>query len=84
MSRANKVELRNLFGDKLYQQITPFLVEIKEQYTGTWPESATAGKITGMFLELENSTILDILLDKDTMSSKVTDALEILGSTSSA
>jgi len=84
MSRANKVELRNLFGDKLYQQLTPFLAEIKEQYTGTWPESATAGKITGMFLELENSTILDILLDKDTMSSKVTDALEILGSTSSA
>ena len=84
MSRADKAELRNLFGDNLYQQLTPFLAEIKEQYTGTWPESATAGKIVGMFLELENSTILDILLNKDTMSSKVTDALEILGGRTSS
>jgi hypothetical protein len=82
--KADSVELRNLFGKKLYEKLTPFIADVKEQYTGTWPESATAGKIAGMFLELENSTILEILLDEVTLSRKFTEAIDILAEASSA
>ena len=82
--KADSVELRNLFGKKLYEKLTPFIADVKEQYTGTWPESATAGKIAGMFLELENSTILEILLDEVTLSRKFTEAMDILAEASSA
>jgi len=82
--KADSVELRNLFGIKLHEKLTPFISEVKEQYTGTWPESATAGKIAGMFLELENSTILEILLDEVTLSRKFTEAMDVLAEASSA
>ena len=82
--KADSVELRNLFGIKLHEKLTPFIAEVKEQYTGTWPESATAGKIAGMFLELENSTILEILLDEVTLSRKFTEAMDVLTEASSA
>ena len=82
--KADSVELRNLFGIKLHEKLTPFIADVKEQYTGTWPESATAGKIAGMFLELENSTILEILLDEVTLSRKFTEAMDVLAEASSA
>ena len=82
--KADSVQLRNLFGIKLHEKLTPFIADVKEQYTGTWPESATAGKIAGMFLELENSTILEILLDEVTLSRKFTEAMDVLAEASSA
>jgi polyadenylate-binding protein len=64
-------ERRQFFGEQLFPRIIETLKERAQ------PEDL-AGKITGMFLELEPADLEDLLTNNDSLNKKVSEALEVL------
>ena len=70
-------DLRNEYGQKLYDKLTTFKEEMME-FMPNWPVTSTPGKIAGMFLELDVEDWDKLLNDESYFEEKVKDALEVL------
>jgi hypothetical protein len=70
-------DLRNEYGQKLYDKLTTFKEEMME-FMPNWPVTSTPGKIAGMFLELDVEDWDQLLNDESYFEEKVKDALEVL------
>ncbi|KAF7792960.1 hypothetical protein EIP86_004063 [Pleurotus ostreatoroseus] len=65
LASANSMEQKQMLGEVLYMKIVPAQPEL-------------AGKITGMLLEMENSELLHLIDDNESLQSKVSEALNVL------
>ena len=69
---------RNEYGEKLYAKLLPYCAEIQPLMGDNWPKGATAGKLVGMFLELDKEVWDEMLNDEAAFEEKVKEGLEVL------
>jgi hypothetical protein len=69
---------RNEYGEKLYAKLLPYCAEIQPLMGDNWPKGATAGKLVGMFLELDKEDWDEMLNNEATFEEKVKEGLEVL------
>lgn len=62
---------KNMIGERLYPLIAGGLGARNKDYE-------SAGKITGMLLEMDNSELLHLIESPESLDSKITEALEVL------
>jgi hypothetical protein len=72
------LELRNDYGQKLFDKLLPYVADLQKSMAENWPKSATAGKLTGIFLELGKDEWDEMLRDDDVMYERVGEALDVL------
>jgi hypothetical protein len=82
-AKKAKDEERNQYGEKLFAKLTPFVADLQVSMADKWPKGVTAGKLTGMFLELDKEEWEEMLVSDDAMYAKVGEALEVLNEASS-
>lgn len=71
LAAADEPMQKNMIGERLYPLIAGGLgVRNKDQ--------ESAGKITGMLLEMDNSELLHLIESPESLDSKITEALEVL------
>jgi len=76
-AKKAKDDERNQYGEKLYAKLTPFVADLQASMGEKWPKGVTAGKLTGMFLELDKEEWEEMLASDDAMYAKVGEALEV-------
>ena len=76
-AKKAKDEERNQYGEKLFAKLTPFVADLQASMGEKWPKGVTAGKLTGMFLELDKEEWEEMLASDDAMYAKVGEALEV-------
>jgi len=74
---TSPAQLRNEYGQKLYDKMTTFKEEMME-FMPNWPANGTPGMITGMFLELGIEDCEKLLNDESYFEERVKEALEAL------
>ena len=74
---VSPAQLRNEYGQKLYDKMTTFKEEMME-FMPNWPANGTPGMITGMFLELGIEDCEKLLNDESYFEERVKEALEAL------
>lgn len=72
------LEVRNEYGEKLYAKLLPYCAEIQPLMGDNWPKGATAGKLVGMFLELDKEDWDEMLNNEAIFEEKVKEGLEVL------
>jgi len=65
LASLNKTEAKQVLGEKLFTEIAKF-------------EKHSAGKITGMLLELDNAELVGLLEDPAALNRKIAEALNVL------
>lgn len=70
-------KLRDEYGQKLYDKLTPCVADLQASMAEKWPKGVTAAKLTGMFLELDKEEWEEMLGSDDAMYAKVGEALEM-------
>jgi hypothetical protein len=75
---ASAKEVKDDYGQKLYDKLVPCVADLQASMGANWPKSATAGKLTGIFLELDKDDWDQLLSSDDAMYEKVGEALEML------
>jgi polyadenylate-binding protein len=65
LAKASPLEAKQMLGERLYPMIHRMHAD-------------TAGKITGMLLEIENSELLHMIEDQDALKAKVEEAVAVL------
>ena len=76
-------KLRDEYGQKLYDKLVPCVADLQASMAEKWPKGATAGKLTGIFLELDKEDWEEMLASDDAMYEKVGEALEVLNAAAS-
>ena len=74
---VSPADLRNEYGQKLYDKLTTFKEEMME-FMPNWPVTSTPGMITGMFLDLDTEDWDKLLNDESYFEERVKEALEAL------
>jgi hypothetical protein len=70
---------RDALGERLFPLVVAELESFKKTVNpAEWPEKITAGRITGMFLELEVSEVEKMISDGDYLSEKMFEAYDVL------
>jgi hypothetical protein len=70
---------RDALGERLFPLVVAELESFKKTVNpADWPEKITAGRITGMFLELEVDEVEKMISDSAYLSSQMFEAYEVL------
>jgi len=70
---------RDALGERLFPLVVAELESFKKTVNpADWPEKITAGRITGMFLELEGGEVEKMISDRDYLSSQMFEAYDVL------
>ncbi len=77
--KARALEERNEYGQKLFDKLLPYVADLQRLMGNQWPKSATAGKLTGLFLELDKDEWEELLTSEDAFEQRVKEALDVLG-----
>lgn len=77
-AKKAKDDQRNEYGEKLYAKLLPYCAEIQPLMGDNWPKGATAGKLVGMFLELDKGDWDEMLKNEATFEENVKEGLEVL------
>ena len=83
-AKKAKDDQRNEYGEKLYAKLLPYCAEIQPLMGDNWPKGATAGKLAGMFLELDKEEWDEMLNNEAIFEEKVKEGLEVLDSVAKA
>jgi hypothetical protein len=78
------LEVRNEYGEKLFAKLLPYVAELQPLMADKWPKSATAGRLTGMFLELGKEEWDEMLTNEAAFEEKVKEGLEVLDAAAQA
>lgn len=76
LAKAKKV--RDEYGQKLYDKLLPYVADIEPMMAEKWPKGATAGKLAGIFLELDREEWDELLTNEATFEERVGEALDVL------
>ena len=76
--RAMALEERNEYGQKLFDKLLPYVADLQRLMGIQWPKSATAGKLTGLFLELDKDEWEELLTSEDAFEQRVKEGLDVL------
>ena len=71
LAAADEPMQKNMIGERLYPLIAGGLGARNKDHE-------SAGKITGMLLEMDNSELLHLIESPESLDSKITEALEVL------
>lgn len=70
--------MRNSLGERIYPLVTEVLSNSHQDFLAQFPQINAAGKITGMFLELSNEDILDLIENKAAIQINVAEGVRVL------
>ena len=83
--RAAEKAARDALGERLYPLVVAELESFKQTVNpAEWPANITAGRITGMFLELEGEEVEKMISDGAYLSSQMFEAYDVLKNASVA
>jgi hypothetical protein len=84
VAKKAKEDERNEYGEKLYAKLSPYIADIQPLMGEKWPKGATAGSLTGMFLELDKEERDELLSDEAAFEQRVKEALDVLDAVAKA